>query len=97
MPKTEPPSGSVVVISNDAPGSVTVARSLGKHDVRVIVASDSDQSPAFSSKYCDERVHLPSPSDDLLSYRNVLLDLAARPSVRTIVLVREEDIYVLSK
>ncbi|MBV0923380.1 ATP-grasp domain-containing protein [Halomicroarcula limicola] len=91
------PDGSAVVISNDAPGSVTTVRSLGKRGVRTIVASDSDRSPAFASKYCDERVRLPSPYDDLLSYRDVLLDLAARPSVKTIVPVREEDVYVLSR
>ncbi|WP_328765774.1 ATP-grasp domain-containing protein [Haloarcula nitratireducens] len=85
------------MISNDAPGSVTAVRSLGRRGVRTIVASDSDRSPAFASKYCDERVRLPSPYDDLLSYRDVLLDLAARPSVKTIVPVREEDVYVLSR
>ncbi|WP_254273035.1 ATP-grasp domain-containing protein [Haloarcula marina] len=88
---------SVVVISNDAPGAVTVVRSLGKRGIRTIVASDSPRSPAFDSKYCDERVMLPSPYTDLLSYRDVLLDLAARPSVKAIAPVREEDIYVLAK
>lgn len=97
MGNPEAPDGSAVVISNDAPGSVTAVRSLGQRGVRTIVASDSDRSPAFTSKYCDERVRLPSPYDDLLSYRDVLLDLAARPSVKTIVPVREEDVYVLSR
>jgi predicted ATP-grasp superfamily ATP-dependent carboligase len=93
---TDISGGSIAVISNSAPASVNIVRSLGRRGVRTIVASEDERSPAFSSKYCDERVSLPDPTSDLDAYRDVLLDIAARPSVRTITPVREEDVYVLS-
>jgi predicted ATP-grasp superfamily ATP-dependent carboligase len=53
--------------------------------------------PESTSRYCDETVVIPSPQDDLLAYKDALVGIAARPNVRTIVPVGEEDIYVLSK
>jgi len=94
---TDISGGSIAVISNSAPASVNIVRSLGRRGIRTIVASEDERSPAFSSKYCDERVSLPDPTTDLGAYRDVLLDIAARPSVRTITPVREADVYVLSK
>ena len=61
------------------------------------MASESPTSPGFSSRYCDEAVSLPSPAADLRRYKDALVTLAGRPDVRTIVPVREEDAYVLSR
>jgi predicted ATP-grasp superfamily ATP-dependent carboligase len=88
---------AIVVISNRAPASVNIIRSLGRRGVRTIGAASRSQTPAISSRYCDESVQLPDPFTGILAYRDALLDLAARPSVRTIAPVREPDVYVLSK
>lgn len=56
-----------------------------------------DDVPSFHTRYCDEAVSVPSPSEDLTGYRKALLSLAARPDVQTIVPLRESDVYVLSK
>ena len=53
--------------------------------------------PAFRSRYCDEAVTVTSPYEDLVGYKDALRSLAMRPDVSTIVPVREEDVYVLSK
>jgi predicted ATP-grasp superfamily ATP-dependent carboligase len=65
--------------------------------VETIVASEKDGVPAAASRYCDESVDLPSPKADLLAYRDALLALAERPAVATIVPIRPEDGYLLSK
>lgn len=79
------------------PGAYPCLRSLHPRGIRTVVASEWEHTPVFSSKYCDEKIVTPSPYDDLLEYRDALLDIAARPDVRTILPVREEDVYLLSK
>lgn len=88
---------SVVVPGISAPSTVACVRSLGRRGIRTIVVSNDETTPAFQSKYCDEAVRVPSPHDDLVAYKDALLSLAMRPDVRTIIPVREPDVYVLSK
>ncbi len=94
------PSGdervSVVVPAIDAPSSVACLRSLGRRGIHTIVVSESPSAPALHSAFCDEAVPVPGPAADLLDYRDALLTLARRDDVRSIVPVREADVYVLS-
>ncbi|MFC7135549.1 carboxylate--amine ligase [Halobaculum litoreum] len=53
--------------------------------------------PAAASRYCDESVALPDPRADLLAYRDALLAICERDDVRTVIPVRPEDCYVLSR
>jgi len=92
-----PSADAIVVISNRAPASVNIIRSLGRRGVWTIGAASREGTPAIASRYCDESVKLPDPFADILAYRDALLDLAERPGVRTIAPVREPDVYVLSK
>jgi predicted ATP-grasp superfamily ATP-dependent carboligase len=87
---------SVVVPGIDAPSTVACLRSLRPRGVRTIVGSESRSTPAAASTYRDEFVRLPDPESDLDAYGDALLSLAERPDVRTIVPVREEDVYVLA-
>ncbi|WP_231185266.1 ATP-grasp domain-containing protein [Haladaptatus sp. DYF46] len=88
---------SVVVPAIAAGSSLACIRSLGRKGIPVIAAGESPDSPAFTSKYVDERVSLPAPTEDLDGYRDGLLSLAERPDVETIVPLREPESYVLSK
>jgi predicted ATP-grasp superfamily ATP-dependent carboligase len=90
------PKSSVVVPGVAAPSSVACIRSLGRRGINVIVASENERAAAFASKYCGERVLAPLPGS-VHEYRDALLSLAERPDVRTIVPVREEDVFVLSR
>src|SRR6056297_3297985 len=87
---------ALVPAGNDA-SAYTCVRSLAERGVGSVVASEKSNPPAAASKYCDEAVDLPPPRDDLVAYRDALLDLAAREDVQTVVPVRCEDGYVLSK
>lgn len=89
--------GSVLVPAVDVPSTVAVVRSLGSVGVDTVVVSEADDTPARYSAYCDEFVSVPDPDEDLLAYKDALLDLASDEDVRTIVPVREEDAYVLAK
>ncbi|MFC7229703.1 carboxylate--amine ligase [Salinirubellus salinus] len=86
----------VVVPTGHDPASYTCVRSLAKRGIHTIVASEK-HPPAAASRFCGEEATLPPPRDDILAYRDALLELAARPSVRTVVPVRPDDVYVLSK
>ncbi|GAB7118013.1 carboxylate--amine ligase [Natrinema pallidum] len=88
---------SVLVPGIDAPSTVACLRSLHPRGIRTIVGSESRSTPAASSAYRDEFVTLPDPETELAAYGDALLSLAERPAVRTIVPVREEDVYVLAK
>jgi len=88
--------GAVVVPAGHGGSSLACLRSLGRRGIRTIgVASDAGAG-ALRSRYCDEAVVLPSPSDDLDAYADGLLELAARPEVVTVVPLYEPDAYVLA-
>ncbi|WP_210424929.1 carboxylate--amine ligase [Halorussus halobius] len=88
---------SVVVPAVDVPSSFVTLRSLHRRGVHTVAVSERESPPAFCSRYCDESVRVPSPADAATAYKDALLDLARRDDVRTIVPVREADIYVLSR
>lgn len=94
---SSPHPDTVVVPGIEAPSTVACLRSLGPRGVRTVVVSEDETTPGFASRYCDETVIAPDPADDLEGYGELLLDLAHRPSVRTIIPVREPDVYLLAK
>ncbi|WP_171006683.1 carboxylate--amine ligase [Halalkalirubrum salinum] len=77
--------------------SAVAVRSLSKAGVRPIVASNRQSSPALSSKYCAETIDVPDPHTSIDAYADSLLSLAERDDVRTILPLREADVYALSK
>ena len=90
--------GASVVIPVAAPASsVAFHRSLGRRGIRTIAVAEDDSAPSFRSRYCDETVVVTNPREDVIGYKDALLSLSMRPDVKTIVPLREEDIYVLSK
>jgi predicted ATP-grasp superfamily ATP-dependent carboligase len=88
---------AAVVPAASFPHVLTCLRSFGRRGIHTIAAGDQPLSTAFRSRYCDERVAVPSPADDLVAYKDALLSLASRERVRAITPVRESDAYVLSK
>lgn len=88
---------SILLPVNDSGSSVSCVRSLGQRGIRTIAVSEHPDRPAFASRYCDETITVPSPYDDLLAYKDGLLEAAERPDVHTIVPHREMDSYVLAK
>ncbi|WP_254272154.1 ATP-grasp domain-containing protein [Haloarcula marina] len=92
----EDTTGSAVVLDSGSPSSISTVRSLGRHGVDVVVASELARPPCASSRYCTEFVPLP-PLADRTDYTAALLDLARRPSVLTFVLAREQDAFLFGK
>ncbi|WP_439025614.1 carboxylate--amine ligase [Haloarchaeobius sp. DT45] len=80
-----------------APSSLACLRLLADRGIRTVVFSEREDIPAFRSKYCDEAVTVPSPREDMEGYEDAVRSIAMRPDVRTIIPVREEDIYTLAK
>lgn len=97
MIRQEEREASVLIPASFSPKSLTAVRSLGANGVRTVVASSNRAAPAFASKYCDEAHLVPSPWEDLLAYKDALLDIAARPDVGAVVPSLEEDAFLLSK
>lgn len=79
------------------PSTVASLRSLSNAGVNTVVVSESPITPAKYSRYCDEYHVVPDPRSDVIGYKNFLLRLAARGDVRSILPIRESDIFVLSK
>jgi len=92
----ERPRNRALVPSGNDASAYACVRSLAEHGVGAVVASEKSDPPAAASKHCDEFVDLPPPRDDLLAYRDALLEYAAREDVRTVIPIRCEDGYVLS-
>ena len=87
---------ALIPTGHDA-SSYTCLRSLARRGVGAVVASEKPGVPTMASRYCDESATLPDPRTDLLAYRDALLALARRDDVRTVIPVRPEDCYVLSR
>lgn len=90
-------SDGILVPGVDVPSSVSCLRSLSPRGAHTIVGAESASTPAASSTYCDEFVRLPDPGKSLSGYAEALLSIAESRSLRTILPVREEDVYALSR
>ncbi|MHC3437786.1 carboxylate--amine ligase [Natrialbaceae archaeon A-gly3] len=98
MTATDPLAArSVVVPAISPPSSVACLRSLGRRGLRPIAVSEAETAPALRSNFCTESVMVPSPYEDLEAYAEVLLSLARRADVETVVPVRDVDVYALAK
>lgn len=97
MPGDRPDGDAVAVPAISAGSSLATVRSLGRKGVRTVALASSPRPPPTRSKYCHETVSVPSPYEDLSGFTDALLSVAERPDVRTVVPLREPDIYVLSK
>lgn len=93
----DPSHGRALVPSGNDASAYTCLRSLADRGIGTVVASDKPSPPAAASRFCDEFVDLPPPRDDLLAYRDALLEHAARDDVHTVIPVRCEDGYLLSR
>jgi len=95
--ETTPAGGAALVPTGRELKSYACIRSLGRRGIDTVVASERPQLPHAASRYCTEPVRLASPPTDVPGYRDALLDVAARPEVRTAFPVRECDVYVFAK
>lgn len=90
--------GSFAVIPTGYdPGSYTCVRSLSRQGVGTVIASELDDVPAAASRFCDHYVSIPSAYDDLVEYKDGLVELARSPTVRTILPMRPQDPYIFAK
>jgi predicted ATP-grasp superfamily ATP-dependent carboligase len=87
---------AVVVTASRYPHGYASIRSLAARGLHTIAAVDDESLEVTTSRYCNESVLIPPPSN-LPAYKDALLGLAARPDVRTIVPHRPHDTYLLSK
>lgn len=88
---------AALVPAIDTASSTAAVRSLGKWGVKTVAVSEHDHPPAYSSRYCDERIAVTDPNVDLDAYGADLLSLARRNDVRTVLPFREADVYVLAR
>lgn len=89
--------GAVLVPTGVTMQSHACMRSLNRRGIHTVVASEREEIPQFASRYCSEQVHLSSPPQDIVNYKNELVELASRSDIEAIVPVREYDAYILSK
>ena len=89
-------TGAAVIPASRYPHGYASVRSLANAGVETIAAVSDERLPITASRFCDEVVSIP-PASDLPAYRDALLELAARPDVRTIIPHRPQDPYLLSK
>ena len=88
---------SILLPTGLSANSTSCMRSLSRQGLHTVAASERTDRPAFASRYCDEKILVPSPYEDLVAYKDALLTLAERADVRTIIPNREVDSYVLAK
>ena len=97
MNEFDGPEGVALLPTGHEAATYRSVRSLSRRGVPAIVASDKPGVPASASRFCQESLSLPCPREDLIAYRDEMLSIAARDDVRTIIPVRPEDSYMLSR
>jgi len=88
---------SAVIPAVDVPSSFAALRSLRERGVHTIAVSERESPEVFRSRYAEETIRVPSPTESAVRYKDALLKLAGRNDVRTILPFREADAYVLSR
>lgn len=91
------PRDAVLIPTRRQTKSYGFMRALNRKGIHTIVAADCEWIPHAASRYCSELVRIPPYTDDLLAYRDALLEIASRPEVKVIVPIRECDIFLLAK
>ena len=76
--------------------SYSCVRSLSRQGIHTILAAGHDGVTAGASRFCDEEIRIPSPERDILGYKDALVDIVARPDVRTIIPVQSYDPYLFA-
>jgi len=76
--------------------SYSCVRSLAEKGVRTILAAGYNGVTAGASRFCDEEIIIPSPEQDILGYKDGLLDIVSRPDVKTIIPVQSYDPYIFA-
>jgi len=89
-------TAALIPTGHDTQG-YTCVQSLARLGVGTIIASEVPNVPAGTSRYCRECISVADPRENLLEYRDDLLDIAERPSVRTVIPIRPEGAYLLSR
>ncbi len=87
---------SVCIPSGNDTKSYSCVRSLSEKGIYTILAAGYDGVTAGASRFCNEEILIPSPEDDLLGYRDGLLDIVSRPDVQTIIPVQSYDPYLFA-
>ncbi len=87
----------VIIPAISTASSTAAIRSLGRKGIKTVAISEHESPPGFRSKYCDEQIPVPDPTEDLPGYEESLRVLARRPDIETILPFREADVYVLSR
>jgi len=87
---------SVCIPSGNDTKSYSCVRPLSEKGIHTILAAGYDGVTAGASRFCDEEILIPSPETDLLGYRDGLLDIVARPDVKTIIPVQSYDPYLFA-
>jgi len=77
--------------------SYACVRSLSRRGIDTIIASNKSKVPAAASRYCTESISITNPRENLLACRDDLLSIARRPTVETVIPIRPEETYILSR
>jgi len=87
---------SVCIPSGNDTKSYSCVRSLAEKGIHTVLAAGYDGVTAGASRFCDEEILIPSPENDLLGYRDGLLEIVARPDVEVIIPVQSYDPYLFA-
>ena len=87
---------SVCIPSGNDTKSYSCVRSLSEKGIHTVLAAGYDGVTAGASRFCDEEILIPSPENDLLGYRDGLLEIVARPDIKTIIPVQSYDPYLFA-
>lgn len=76
--------------------SLACLRSLGSRGIPTLAVAEQSSAPELRSRFVNDRQVVPSPHDRARDHVESLLDLSRREDVKTILPIRETDVYLLA-
>jgi len=85
------------VTDGDQRAALTIARSLGRRGICVIVGEERPRSLASSSRYCSRHVTYPSPYRHPEAFEQFMLDLVVRERVDVVLPVTDVTTHAIAR
>jgi predicted ATP-grasp superfamily ATP-dependent carboligase len=87
---------TALVTDGNQRAALAVTRSLGRHDISVVVAEETPKSLAGASRYCARRVKCPSPDREPAAFQRFVRDFVRQNDVDVVVPVTDVTVHAVA-
>ncbi len=84
----------IIILDGHLKSALAAVRSLGKHGVRVICASDRDSAMGLHSRHCAQTFIYPSPAKDCQAFIDAIVELARNTGNKPLIYAFSDETFL---